>query len=88
MERDTASETALSARSSILKAIEDNSGMATLSPDLVAIAFPGADRLSRCEMLLYWAETHGLDVKSHKACDPEEMCEEWPCGPLDFESNT
>ena len=86
MVTDAESETALAARSVIVTAVQENSGAVTMPPGLVADAFPGTDRTYRCEMLLYWAETHGLDVKSHKACDPDEMCEEWPCGPIDFEA--
>jgi hypothetical protein len=85
MVTETEPEAVLAARSAILQAIQDNPGIVTLPPDTVAVAFPGRDRTERCEMLLYWAETHGLDVKSHKACDPDEMCDEWPCGPIDFE---
>jgi hypothetical protein len=79
------SETALSAQSAILKAVGNGCGTVTVPARAVADAFPGTDRIKRCEMLLYWAETQGLEVKSHKICDPDEMCEEWPCGPIDFE---
>jgi hypothetical protein len=85
MEINSETETVTTARDTILKAVQGISDSVTIPPRLVADAFPGTDRTERCEMLLDWAETHGLDVKSHKACDPEEMCEEWPCGPIDFE---
>ena len=78
-------EMALAAQSTVLKALQSSSNVVTMPPATVATAFPGSDRVKRCEALLYWAETNGLNVKSHAACDPEEMCEEWPCGPIDFE---
>ncbi|MES2461666.1 MAG: hypothetical protein V4671_13865 [Armatimonadota bacterium] len=84
---DTTTAAALAAQSVILKALQDHLGTVTMPPEAVATAFPGRDRIERCELLLYWAESHGLQVKSHKACDPDEMCEEWPCGPMDFEAS-
>lgn len=85
MRVEAQSESAQSAQSEILRLVQEGYGMVTLPPEAVANAFPGTDRMERCEMLLYWADTHGLEVKSHRACDPDEMCEEWPCGPIDFE---
>lgn len=82
---DTESETTRAARTALLNALHHTSGAVTVPPQTVANAFPGTDRAERCEMLLDWAETNGFEVKSHKACDPDEMCEEWPCGPIDFE---
>jgi hypothetical protein len=83
---DAVSETTLAARTAILEALAGRSGSITISPKTVAEAFPGIDRAERCETMLYWAETNGLEVKSHPGCDADELCEEWPCGPIDFET--
>lgn len=79
------SVTVNAARNTILNAVAESDGSAILAPQIVADAFPGTDMTARCEALLYWAEINDLDVKSHNACDPDGICEAWPCGPIDFD---
>jgi hypothetical protein len=88
IQKEIESVTVTAARNTILNAVAQSAGSATLAPEIVADAFPGAEMTERCEALLYWAEMNDLNVKSHNACDPDGICEAWPCGPIDFDGRT
>ncbi len=88
IQQEIESVTVTAARNTILNAVAESDGSATLPPQIVADAFPGVDLTERCEALLYWAEMNDLHVKSHNACDPDGICEEWPCGSIDFDGKT